>query len=144
MNTFLKLFSGFAIISTIVISVATTKGVYDDAYEIYRYVSTDTITNTESDTILLTPSLFSFFKANHTVYADQLTGTVDLDVTVQESNNVDGGEWYTVQTDSIATDLGTVSLTSDVYGIKRRIIITGVGTQSSTYVLRSVFKKDYN
>jgi len=136
---------GFAtVLMTVALSIATTKGSYDDAYEIYRYVSTDTITNTEADTIALTPNLFSFFKSNHTVNATQLSGTSDLDVTIQETNNIDGGEWYTVATDSIATNGGTVSLTSDVYGIKRRVIITGVGTQSTIYVLRSVMKKDYN
>jgi hypothetical protein len=133
-----------SVLMTVAISIATTKGSYDDAYEIYRYVSTDTITNTESDTILLTANLFSFFKSNHTVNVDSLSGTTDLDVTVQETNNIDGGEWYTVATDSIATNGSTLSMTSDVYGIRRRVIITGVGTQSTKYVLRSVMKKDYN
>jgi len=139
-------FSIFAIVSSAVIflSVATTQGNYDDAYEIYRYATSDTITNTEADTITLTPNLFSFFKSNHTLYADTISGTLQINVLVQESPALTGDEWYQVDLDSLTTVQGTLSQTSDVYGLRRRVILTGVGTQVSTYTLRSILKKDYN
>lgn len=145
MNKFLGL-SLFAIVSSVIVffSIATTNSNADDAYEIYRYETSDTITNTGADTILLTPNLFSFFKSNHTLYADTVSGTLNIAFVVQESPSLTGDEWYNADSTSLTTVKGTVSQTSDVYGLRRRIILTGTGTQVSTYTLRSIFKKDYN
>lgn len=113
------------------------------AYEMYRQSAADTITNTEADTITLTPNLFSYWKYNYTVLGTQLSGTIDFDVTVQESNTTSGSEWYTLATDSLATSAGTLQLTGNVAGLRHRVIITGVGTQSSTYQFRATLKKEY-
>ena len=103
----------------------------------------DTITDTEADTILINNNLFSFWKYNHTVKGVQESGTIDLTLTVQESNTTSGDEWYTVKTDSVDADGEITSVTGDVYGVRQRLIITGTGTQSAVYTHRLTLKKEY-
>ena len=116
---------------------------FDAGTDIYREIVSDTITDTEADTITLSPNLFSFWKYNHVIEGDELTGTIVLYVKVQERNAVNSSIWYEIESDSITTDLGVLQLNGDNYGINQRLIVTGSGTQSSKYTIQSVLKKPY-
>ena len=116
---------------------------FDAGTDIYRQVTLDTITDTEADTITLSPNLFSFWKYNYVVQGDELSGTIDLLVTVQERNAPNSSIWYTIATDTVLADLEVEVFTGDVYGTNQRVIITGSGTQSSEYTLQTVLKKPY-
>ncbi len=116
---------------------------FDAGTDIYREVVSDTITDTEADTITLSPNLFSFWKYNYVVEGDQLSGTIVLYVKVQERNAINSSIWYEIESDSITSDLGVKQLFGDNYGLNQRVIITGTGTQSSKYTLQTVLKKAY-
>jgi hypothetical protein len=108
----------------------------------YRYSITDTITNTESDTILLPALMLSPWSYNWTIQTAQLSGTTNLAYTVQESSSVAGSDWLQVGTGTAtgATFLGRL-VGALIYGQRQRIIITGTGTQSTLYTVYFVGKK---
>lgn len=142
MNKAVLLGAGVFIAISVMFTAATTAS-FDAGYDIYRQSASDTITDTEADTILINNNLFSFWKYNHTVKGVQESGTIDLTLTVQESNTTSGDEWYTVKTDSVDADGEITAITGDVYGVRQRLIITGTGTQSAVYTHRLTLKKEY-
>lgn len=142
MNKAVLLGAGVFIAIFVMFTAATTAS-FDAGYDIYRQSASDTITDTEADTILINNNLFSFWKYNHTVKGVQESGTIDLTLTVQESNTTSGDEWYTVKTDSVDADGEITAITGDVYGVRQRLIITGTGTQSAVYTHRLTLKKEY-
>jgi len=142
MNKAVLLGAGVFMALSIIFTAATTAS-FDAGYDIYRQSVSDTITDTEADTIVINNNLFSFWKYNHTVKGVQESGTIDLTLTVQESNTTSGDEWYTVATDSVDADGEITSVTGDVYGVRQRLIITGTGTQSAVYTHRLTLKKEY-
>jgi len=142
MNKAVLLGAGVFIAISVMFTAATTAS-FDAGYDIYRQSASDTITDTEADTIVINNNLFSFWKYNHTVKGVEESGTIDLTLTVQESNTTSGDEWYTVKTDSVDADGEITSVTGDVYGVRQRLIITGTGTQSAVYTHRLTLKKEY-
>jgi len=142
MNKAVLLGAGVFIAISVMFTAATTAS-FDAGYDIYRQSASDTITDTEADTILINNNLFSFWKYNHTVKGVQESGTIDLTLTVQESNTTSGDEWYTVKTDSVDADGEITAVNGDVYGVRQRLIITGTGTQSAVYTHRLTLKKEY-
>ena len=142
MNKAVLLGAGVFIAISVMFTAATTAS-FDAGYDIYRQSASDTITDTEADTILINNNLFSFWKYNHTVKGVQESGTIDLTLTVQESNTTSGDEWYTVKTDSVDADGEITAVTGDIYGVRQRLIITGTGTQSAVYTHRLTLKKEY-
>ena len=142
MNKAVLLGAGVFIAISVMFTAATTAS-FDAGYDIYRQSASDTITDTEADTIVINNNLFSFWKYNHTVKGVQESGTIDLTLTIQESNTTSGDEWYTVKTDSVDADGEITSVTGDVYGVRQRLIITGTGTQSAIYTHRLTLKKEY-
>jgi len=142
MNKAVLLGAGVFIAISVMFTAATTAS-FDAGYDIYRQSASDTITDTEADTIVINNNLFSFWKYNHTVKGVQESGTIDLTLTVQESNTTSGDEWYTVKTDSVDADGEITAVTGDVYGVRQRLIITGTGTQSAVYTHRLTLKKEY-
>jgi hypothetical protein len=139
----LMLVGGAVILAASILFTAARNSEFDAGYEIYRTTASDTITDTEADTITISPLLYSFWKYNHTVKGVQESGTIDLTLTVQESNALSGDEWYTVATDSVDADGEITSVTGDNYGVRQRLIITGTGTQSAIYTHRITLKKPY-
>jgi len=122
----------------------------------YRYVFTsDTITNTEADTLVVPGRLLSDWSYNHAFKMTELSGTLDVTIKLQESNDYSGDTWYDVEdTGSFTTDGGIARLYGQevlgsntavkehrVRGVRQRIIITGTGTQSSVYSGTAVYKK---
>ena len=142
MNKAVLLGAGVFIAISVMFTAATTAS-FDAGYDIYRQSGSDTITDTEADTIVINNNLFSFWKYNHTVKGVQESGTIDLTLTVQESNTTSGDEWYTIATDSVDADGEITAVTGDVYGVRQRLIITGTGTQSAVYTHRLTLKKEY-
>jgi len=142
MNKAVLLGAGVFIAISVMFTAATTAS-FDAGYDIYRQSASDTITDTEADTIVINNNLFSFWKYNHTVKGVEESGTIDLTLTIQESNTTSGDEWYTVKTDSVDADGEITSVTGDIYGVRQRLIITGTGTQSAVYTHRLTLKKEY-
>lgn len=142
MNKAVLLGAGVFIAISVMFTAATTAS-FDAGYDIYRQSASDTITDTEADTILINNNLFSFWKYNHTVKGVEESGTIDLTLTIQESNTTSGDEWYTVKTDSVDADGEITAVTGDIYGVRQRLIITGTGTQSAVYTHRLTLKKEY-
>lgn len=106
-------------------------------------VSLDTITNTEADTIPLALSLDKVsYKYNYGLTRTSLSGTANVTVILQESNETSGTtNWYTV-----ATATGTGATNANIsgaqnYGVRQRIILTGSGTQSTSYRLTARLTK---
>lgn len=145
MSKLVKLMIGLSagMLTAAILLTSAKPSEFDAGTDIYRVVASDTITDTEADTITLSPNLFSFWKYNHVIEGDQLTGTIVLYVKVQERNSPNSDIWYEIKSDSITSDLGVLQLYGDAYGVGQRVIITGSGTQSSEYTLQTVLKKPY-
>jgi len=122
----------------------------------YRFEFTsDTITDTEADTLLVNARLLSDWSYNYAILLDTLSGTLNVTIKLQESNDYTGNTWYDVENTGSFTTVGgiarlygqevlgsnTAVKTHRVRGVRQRIIITGTGTQSTTYSGNVVFKK---
>jgi len=99
---------------------------------------TDTITNTEAhDTTVLVKTPMKDNEAWGVcvhMYATNITGTTDLDINYQGS--MDGTNWYTLASDSIASGNMTYQH-EDIDGFTSKYLkidLTGVGTQSTSVV----------
>lgn len=145
MNKLNKIMIGLSagLLTAAILMTSAKPSEFDAGTDIYRVVVSDTITDTGADTIALSPNLFSFWKYNHVIEGDQLTGTIVLYVKVQERNAPNSTIWYEIESDSITADLGVLQLNGDNYGVNQRVIITGSGTQSTKYTLQTVLKKPY-
>lgn len=119
-------------------------------------VTLDTITNTEADTmyIVLTGSASVYSVANATVFNSNfiynyvinrtsLSGTANTTLVLQESNVKTGGTgtWYTVATASGTGATTTTISAANLYGRRHRLILTGTGTQSTSYGITATLKK---
>ena len=116
----------------------------DPSASIYQYTFTsDTITDTEADTLTLPVLLYSKWDYNWTVTTTQESGTTDITAKLYESHLTSGDGWYQL-TDTLAlsgaTDLDRLT-GSPVAGVRQRIILTGAGTQSTTYTVKAIYKK---
>jgi len=95
------------------------------------------IVNTEADTVALALSLDKVnYRYNYVLTRTTGTGTLNIAAVLQESNETTGTtNWYTIGTFT-GTGAGVVNLSgAQTYGVRHRIILTGTGTQSSTYRL---------
>lgn len=112
-----------------------------DPFYSYTFVP-DTITNAESDTLLLPADFVSPWSFAYHVSIDSLSGTDTLSFVVQESVLKSGStDWITV-----ATGAGSASVKARItgalmYGRRQRIIVNGSGTQSSRYSITFLAKK---
>lgn len=113
-----------------------------DAY--YRYTISDTITNSEADTIELPVLMLSPWSYNWTVETTQLSGTQALAIVLQESSSISGTDWFQIDTKSTTGSADLDRMTGAlIYGQRQRIIITGSGTQSTKYQIYFIAKKVY-
>lgn len=108
----------------------------------YSYTISDTITDSEADTILLPALMVSPWSYNWTVVTTQLSGTQAITAAVQESASKTGTDWFPVSSVSMSgsADIDRI-VGALIYGYRQRLIITGTGTQSTTYTIRFVAKK---
>jgi len=113
-----------------------------DAFWSYTF-TTDTITNTEADTLLLPADFVSPWSYTYSIVVDSLSGTDTLSFVLQESASKSGNaDWVTVATgagsDNTSPLRTSVAL---MYGRRARIIVRGSGTQSTTYAITFLAKK---
>lgn len=112
-------------------------------------VTLDTITNTEADTVLVGPSATSYYTFNsnfayiYVLARTSLSGTANTTMVLQESNVSTAGTatWYTVATASGTGATVTSVSASNLYGRRHRLILTGTGTQSTSYGITATLKK---
>lgn len=124
-------------------------GLSAQSYYSRTLVTLDTITNTEADTILVGPSATSYYTFNsnfayiYVLARTSLSGTANTTMVLQESNVATGGAatWYTVATASGTGATVTSVSASNLYGRRHRLILTGTGTQSTSYGITATLKK---
>lgn len=124
-------------------------GLSAQSYYSRTLVTLDTITNTEADTILVGPSATSHYTFNsnfayiYVLNRTSLSGTANMTMVLQESNVATGGAstWYTVSTASGTGATVTSVSASNLYGRRHRLILTGTGTQSTSYGITATLKK---
>ncbi|MFZ7152196.1 MAG: hypothetical protein ACO1HP_00360 [Bacteroidota bacterium] len=118
--------------------------------QIYQYTwTTDTLTDTEGDTLTGVTLYYDLWNYNYSCTATQLSGSTNIIHILQENNFTSGntGSWYEVERDTLV-GAGTQRLYggSNLYpslikGVRQRVIVKGIGTQSSRYTLKGTFKK---
>ena len=113
-----------------------------DAFWSYTF-TTDTITDTEADTLLLPADFVSPWSYTYSIVLDSLSGADTLSFVVQESASKSGNsDWVTVSTGAGSELTSPLRLTTALmYGRRARIIILGSGTQSTTYSVVFLAKK---
>lgn len=131
-------------------------GLSAQTYYSRTLVTLDTITNSEADTIYVvlgtkalteanaTANPFnSNFAYNYVLNRTSLSGTANTTMVLQESNVSTGGAatWYTVSTASGTGATVTSVSASNLYGRRHRLILTGTGTQSTSYGITATLKK---
>lgn len=107
--------------------------------------TTDTITNTEADTLLLPADFVSPWSYTYSIVVDSLSGTDTLSFVLQESVSKSGNtDWVTVSTGAGSELTSPLRITTALmYGRRARIIVRGSGTQSTTYAITFLAKKIY-
>ena len=124
-------------------------GLSAQSYYSRALVTLDTITDTEADTILVGPSSTSYYTFNsnfayiYVLARTSLSGTANTTMVLQESNVSTGGAstWYTVATASGTGATVTSVSAANLYGRRHRLILTGTGTQSTSYGITATLKK---
>lgn len=105
----------------------------------------DTITNTESDTIAYSFPPNRNFDFVWTLQATGISGTDSLNVRIEESACNTCSTWLLVGSADVLGGTSTanrVAWTSgQLYGLRQRIIITGIGTQSTSYRVYATFRR---
>ena len=130
-------------------------GLSAQSYYSRSLVTLDTITNTEADTVyVVTGSASPLVAANATVFNSNfaynyvlsrtsLSGTANTTMVLQESNVSSSGTstWYVVATASGTGATVTTVSAANLYGRRHRLILTGTGTQSTSYGITATLKK---
>lgn len=127
-------------------------GLSAQSYYSRTLVALDTITNTEADTLYVGTNAASqssayLFNSNfayiYVLNRTSLSGTANTTMVLQESNVSTGGAatWYTVATASGTGATVTSVSASNLYGRRHRLILTGTGTQSTSYGITATLKK---
>ena len=116
---------------------------YDDASStFYSYSVSDTITNTEIDTITIPVSLLSPWTGYWSVVATNLSGTSKILPTVLQAAS--STDYVNVNTmDTLKSGSLVKSYEDDLIGgTKYRLVLTGFGTQSTRYTAYFVAKNE--
>jgi hypothetical protein len=109
-----------------------------------KTIATDTITNTESDTLNVGLTMHGLFSECYHLTLNNLSGTRNLTAVLQESNVGTGTtDWVPIDTlTATGSTVGTYRQTvSECFGQRQRWVITGTGTQSTRYVLTHTAKR---
>ena len=116
---------------------------YDDASStFYSYSITDTITNAEIDTITIPVGLLSPWSGYWSIVATNLSGTTYILPTVRQAAS--STDYTSVATLDTLNVNGMVQANEDdkIGGTKYRLVLTGVGTQSTRYTAYFVAKNE--
>ncbi len=111
---------------------------------VFKNFAVDTITNTEADTILLSSAVSdvqSLYTYSWHVSRTNLSGTTNVALKVEERIPTSGTTgWVTVNKGS-GTGATAERLTgTELLGRQQRLILTGSGTQSSSYLVSVCLK----
>ena len=137
------------ILTALFVCLFAALGLSAQSYYSRSLVTLDTITNTEADTILVGPSASTYYTFNsnfayiYVLARTSLSGTANTTMVLQESNVTTGGAatWYTVSTASGTGATVTSVSASNLFGRRHRLILTGTGTQSTSYGITATLKK---
>lgn len=137
------------ILTALFVCLFAAFGLSAQSYYSRSLVTLDTITNTEADTILVGPSASTYYTFNsnfayiYVLARTSLSGTANTTMVLQESNVSTGGAatWYTLATASGTGETITSVSASNLYGRRHRLILTGTGTQSTSYGITATLKK---
>lgn len=137
------------ILTALFVCLFAAFGLSAQSYYSRSLVTLDTITNTEADTILVGPSASTYYTFNsnfayiYVLARTSLSGTANTTMVLQESNVSTGGAatWYTVSTASGTGATVTSVSAANLYGRRHRLILTGTGTQSTSYGITATLKK---
>ena len=137
------------ILTALFVCLFAAFGLSAQSYYSRSLVTLDTITNTEADTILVGPSASTYYTFNsnfayiYVLARTSLSGTANTTMVLQESNVTTGGAatWYTVSTASGTGATVTSVSASNLFGRRHRLILTGTGTQSTSYGITATLKK---
>jgi len=116
---------------------------YDDASStFYSYSVTDTITNTEIDTLTIPVSLLSPWSGYWSIVVTNLSGTTYIMPTIRQAAS--STDYTSVATLDTLNVNGMVQAHEDdkIGGTKYRLVLTGVGTQSTKYTAHFVAKNE--
>jgi hypothetical protein len=152
MNNISKFLTAAGALALVVLFLAwAPQGEDQQATTIYRAVKTGTITDTGADTFAIVPNLASLWAYSYVVSATQTSGTTNITVRLQESNETTGNIWYEVERDTVKTggqglivrlDGSKAAAGGYVRGQRQRVILTGTtGTQVSPFHTTVVLKK---
>jgi hypothetical protein len=134
---------GFALFTILALAFSAPQG-EDSVGTMYRpAVKTATITNAGADTTLIPSNLFSLWTYSYTGSLTQTSGTSNVILILEGSNETTGNVWFEVARDTMSAATGglTKNLTGEVLCVRHRVRAIGVGTHVSAYRLSSVFKK---
>lgn len=127
--------------AVLIVSALSLKAQTLDAFYTYTFTP-DTITNTESDTLLLPADFTSPWSFAYHITMNALSGTDTLSFVIQESVLRSGNaDWITIATGAGSADVFTRITGALMYGRRQRIIVNGAGTQSTRYSITFLAKK---
>jgi hypothetical protein len=104
----------------------------------------DTLANATKDTLTFPGSwlLLSNFATSYHVTRTNISGTTNVKVYVQASGLRTGAtDWATIDSTSSTGATTAVIMLPNTYGQRHRIIVSGSGTQSTSYTVSSVLKR---
>lgn len=139
-----KIIYGFALLSLLITGIAITSQSFappppSPPKLVFKAFSVDTITNAESDTILLSSAVSdvqSLYTYSWHVARTNLSGVTNVALKVEERIATSGTTgWVSVNTGS-GTGATAERLTgTELLGRQQRLILTGSGTQSTSYLV---------
>ena len=91
-----------------------------------------------------TPTNFlSLYTYDITIVRASLSGTHNVKVYLDKSDDRDGTstDWFTIDSTSTTTATTAMLRSTDATGARYRLRISGTGTQSSTFTIWSIWKK---
>jgi hypothetical protein len=104
----------------------------------------DTIANADKDTLTFPGSwlLLSNFATSYHVSRTNISGTTNVKVYVQSSGLRSGNtDWATIDSTSSTGASNAVIMLPNTYGQRHRLIVSGTGTQSTSYTVSAVLKR---
>lgn len=150
-KTFYSLAGIFGLLLAVLLVTAAKSPVIENdlaGANIYTYSVTDTITDTENDTITVPVKLTSQWSGGWFMEITQLTGTGEVSVVANEHGRASGTTgWYVQTTDMDLTGSSDVDrlVYDKIHGQRARAIVDGgqdgSATQSTRYTLTFIGKK---
>lgn len=141
MKKYIGLFAAIAFFAALVFMSASVPPEPSNAQTVRRTYATDTITNTEKDTLAVPGTFLSAYRYNVQGFRTSLSGTHNVRIYLDGSALTSGNTDWFIMDSTTTTTATTFSLRGSADAIRYRIRVSGVsGTQSSRYGITSIFK----